>query len=628
MSTPQRLSDRYELGDIIGLGGMAEVHLARDLRLHRDVAVKVLRVDLARDPQFQLRFKREAKNAAALNHPAIVAVHDTGDAETSHGLLPYIVMEYVDGVTLRDIVRTDGPLAPRRAIEIIADVCQALNFSHQHGIVHRDVKPANVMISKTGAVKVMDFGIARALSDAGNSLTATATVIGTAQYLSPEQASGETVDARSDVYSLGCVLYELLTGDPPFIGDSPISVAYQHVRVEPTPPSRRQAGISPALDAVVLKSLAKKPDERYQSAAEMRSDLIRVHGGEAPKALGDTPPRATPTGRHAAAPPPRDPHPAADHDTQPATRQPDAPPRRSSTRRWSIVAVALLSVVAVIAAVSITVFGGGKDLRVPDVGGRTEAAAVAELRSRGFETRSQEQTDSNVPSGTVIDTSPAADAEAATGDEIVVNVSSGPPQSQIPDVENLTPEDAESRLRQAGFENLTRTADQSAPELKDRVLSTSPPAGSSTGNTTRVEIVVGSGPDSKPVPDVKRRPAEVAEDILRADGFTSPFRVTVDSPLPAGEVVDTSPSAGQVAAVDSVIQVQVSLANQFVMPDLKNQFWDEAQQRLQSMGWTGGMDRGPDVPGGDAGRARVVAQDPPAGAGVAFGGRVTLSFGS
>ena len=628
MSTPQRLSDRYELGDIIGLGGMAEVHLARDLRLHRDVAVKVLRVDLARDPQFQLRFKREAKNAAALNHPAIVAVHDTGDAQTSHGLLPYIVMEYVDGVTLRDIVRTDGPVAPRRAIEIIADVCQALNFSHQHGIIHRDVKPANIMISKTGAVKVMDFGIARALSDAGNSLTSTATVIGTAQYLSPEQAHGEPVDARSDVYSLGCVLYELLTGDPPFTGDSPIAVAYQHVRVEPTPPSQRRPGISPALDAVVLKALAKKADKRYQNAAEMRADLIRVHGGESPKAFADPQPRQTSTARHAADTQPRERDSTAVHDTQPAPRPPDEPPRRSSTRRRSIVAVALLAVLAVVAAVSITVFGGVEDQRVPDVGGRTEAAAVAELRSRGFDTRSEEQTDANVPRGTVIDTEPAADAQAGSGDEIVVNVSSGPPQLQIPDVKDLTPADAENRLRQAGFENLTRTTDQSTPEMKDRVLSTSPPAGSSTGNTTRVEIVVGGGPDSKPVLDVKRRPAEVAEEILRADGFTSPFRVGVDSPLPVGEVVDTSPPAGQLAAVDSVIQIQVSLANQFVMPDLRNQFWDEAQQRLLSMGWTGGMDRGPDVTGGDANRARVVAQDPPAGAGVAFGGKVTLSFGS
>ena len=186
MTTPQHLSDRYELGDILGFGGMSEVHLGRDLRLHRDVAVKVLRADLARDPSFYLRFRREAQNAAALNHPAIVAVYDTGEAETPNGPLPYIVMEYVDGVTLRDIVHTEGPLPQQRAIEIIADACQALNFSHQHGIVHRDIKPANIMISKSNAVKVMDFGIARAIADSSNRMTQTAAVIGTAQYLSPE----------------------------------------------------------------------------------------------------------------------------------------------------------------------------------------------------------------------------------------------------------------------------------------------------------------------------------------------------------------------------------------------------------------------------------------------------------
>src|ERR1700710_2790365 len=192
MTTPQQLSDRYEIGEILGFGGMSEVHLARDIRLHRDVAVKVLRADLARDPSFYLRFRREAQNAAALNHPAIVAVYDTGEAETAGGPLPYIVMEYVNGVTLRDIVHTDGPMTPTRAIEVIADACQALNFSHQHGIIHRDVKPANIMISSTNAVKVMHFGIARALSDSGNSVTQTAAVIGTAQYLSPEQAPRRT----------------------------------------------------------------------------------------------------------------------------------------------------------------------------------------------------------------------------------------------------------------------------------------------------------------------------------------------------------------------------------------------------------------------------------------------------
>ena len=286
MTTPQQhLSDRYELGEIIGFGGMAEVHLARDLRLHRDVAVKVLRADLARDPSFYQRFKPRGaeRRRAEPSRDRRRARHRRGRDGDRAGAL------HRHGVRRRAsrCATSCAPTArssPRRAIEIIADACQALNFSHQHGIIHRDVKPANIMISKTGAVKVMDFGIARAIADAGHSLTQTAAVIGTAQYLSPEQAHGETVDARSDVYSLGCVLYEMLTGEPPFVGDTPVAVAYQHVRKEPTPPSARHAGISPELDAVVLKALAKDPKNRYQTAADMRTDLIRVHSGEAPDA--------------------------------------------------------------------------------------------------------------------------------------------------------------------------------------------------------------------------------------------------------------------------------------------------------------------------------------------------------
>ena len=230
MTTPQVLGERYEIGGVLGRGGMAEVHRGRDLRLGREVAVKVLRSDLARDPSFQVRFRREAQAAASLNHPAIVAVYDTGEDRTTTGATPYIVMEYVEGETLRDVIRREGHLSPERAMSLAADICGALDFSHRNGIVHRDVKPGNVMITPQGTVKVMDFGIARAVSDSAATMTSTAAVIGTAQYLSPEQARGESVDARSDVYSMGCLLYELVTGAPPFSGDSPVAVAYQHVR--------------------------------------------------------------------------------------------------------------------------------------------------------------------------------------------------------------------------------------------------------------------------------------------------------------------------------------------------------------------------------------------------------------
>ncbi len=623
MTTPQHLSDRYELGEILGFGGMSEVHLARDLRLHRDVAVKVLRADLARDPSFYLRFRREAQNAAALNHPAIVAVYDTGEAETPNGPLPYIVMEYVEGVTLRDIVHNDGPMPPQRAIETIADACQALNFSHQHGIIHRDVKPANIMISKAGAVKVMDFGIARAIADAGNRVTQTAAVIGTAQYLSPEQARGEKVDARSDVYSLGCVLYEILTGEPPFVGDSPVAVAYQHVREDPIPPSERHPGISPELDAVVLKSLAKNPDNRYQTAAEMRADLIRVHSGEAPdapKVLTD----AERTSMLAATGP---------SDRTPPTEQlPAHQPnygdrdRGQSVGRW-LIAVAVLAVLTVVVTIAINMIGGNtRDVQVPDVSGQASADAVVALQNAGFKTRKQMTPDSKVPPDHVIDTQPSADTAVDAGDEITINISTGPEQREIPDVASLSYAEAVKKLTDAGFGRFRQSPSASTPELKDRVVGTLPPANQTSAITNEITIVVGTGPESRPVPDVKTQTVESAQQILTASGFTTSVPVDVDSSEPAGQVIGTNPSAGQTVALDTVVQLQVSRGNQFTMPDLRGQFWADAEPRLRALGWTGGLDKGADVRDSGQRSAAVVTQSPAAGSTVNFSATITLSF--
>ncbi|ORJ59411.1 Stk1 family PASTA domain-containing Ser/Thr kinase [Mycobacterium simiae] len=622
MTTPQHLSDRYELGDILGFGGMSEVHLARDVRLHRDVAVKVLRADLARDPSFYLRFRREAQNAAALNHPAIVAVYDTGEAETPAGPLPYIVMEYVDGVTLRDIVHNDGPLPPRRAIEIIADACQALNFSHQNGIIHRDVKPANIMISTTNAVKVMDFGIARAIADSGNSVTQTAAVIGTAQYLSPEQARGDSVDARSDVYSLGCVLYEILTGEPPFTGDSPVSVAYQHVREDPVPPSKRHEGISADLDAVVLKALAKNPDNRYQTAAEMRADLVRVHNGEAPEApkvLTDAERSSLlASGAHG----PRT-------DPLPRQRLTDVDPDRMGgpVGRW-VVAVAVLAVLTIVVVIAFNTFGGStRDVQVPDVRGQVSADAVAALQNRGFKTRTLQKPDSSIPPDHVISTDPGANASVAAGDEITINVSTGPEQREVPDVSSLSYSEAVSKLKAAGFSKFKQANSPSTPELLGKVIGTNPPANQTSAITNVVTVIVGSGPETKQVPDVAGQTVDVAQKNLTVYGFTKITQAQVDSLRPAGEVVGTNPPKGQTVPVDSIIELQVSKGNQFTMPDLTGMFWTDAEPRLRALGWTGVLDKGPDVDAGGSQSHRVVYQNPPAGSGVNRDGIITLKFG-
>src|SRR5438067_2096997 len=279
MTQPRLLGGRYELDGIVGRGGMAEVYRARDIRLDRVVAVKTLREDLARDQTFQARFRREAQSAASLNHPSVVAVYATGEDMMGGTPVPYIVMEFVDGRTLRDLLRDDRRLLPERAAEITDGVLRALDYSHRSGIVHRDIKPGNVMLTRSGEVKVMDFGIARAVSDAQATMTQTAQVIGTAQYLSPEQARGERVDARSDLYSTGCLLYELLCRRPPFTGDSPVAIAYQHVTETPVPPSRLDPEIPAWADAIVMKSMAKDPARRYQTAGEMRADIQRGLSG-------------------------------------------------------------------------------------------------------------------------------------------------------------------------------------------------------------------------------------------------------------------------------------------------------------------------------------------------------------
>lgn len=628
MTTPQHLSDRYELGEIIGFGGMSEVHMARDTRLHRDVAVKVLRADLARDPSFYLRFRREAQNAAALNHPAIVAVYDTGEAETASGPLPYIVMEYVDGVTLRDIVHTDGPIPYRRAIEIIADACQALNFSHQHGIIHRDVKPANIMISKAGAVKVMDFGIARALADAGNSVTQTAAVIGTAQYLSPEQARGEPVDARSDVYSLGCVLYEILTGEPPFIGDSPVAVAYQHVREDPVPPSQKHSGISPELDAVVLKALAKNPDNRYQSAAEMRTDLVRVHNGEAPEA-----PKvfsaAERTSLLNATPPPA---PRGD-DTDQIPRSGafvDNDRAGGSIGRWLIV-VAVLAVLTVVVTIGINMVSGNpRNVQIPDVRGQSQADAIVALQNKGFKIRTSPTSDNTVPPEKVVGTDPPANSMAAAGDEITINVSSGPPQREVPDcTTGITYSECAKKLTDAGFGKYKQANSPSTPDKKDKVLSTVPPANQSAAITNEVTIVVGSGPETALVPDLKGQTVDTANTVLQASHFPPGVVVPVDSPEPKDQIIDTDPPAGQMVPVDTVIQLRVSRGNQFVMPDVRGGFWTDVEANLRNAyGWTGQLIKGPDVQNSGQRSNAVVTQSPAAGTPLKFGDPITLSFAS
>ena len=466
------------------------MHLARDLRLDRDVAVKVLHPDLAGDASVSARFRREAQKTAGLNHRGIAAVYDTGVAETSTGSPLFIVMEYVDGPTLRDVVRDRGAMTPRRAASVIADVCDALEFSHRHGVIHRDVKPANIMLTKDGAVKVVDFGIARALADGDGGITRTGAVLGTAHYLSPEQARGGTVDARSDVYSVGCVLYEMATGQAPFSGDSPVAIVYQHVHQDPGAPSGRNGELTPAFDAVVAKAMAKNPDERYQSAADMRVDLIRLQNGDVPyaaarRAADSTSPMPVAGLRGEVAP---------DGDATGRRRRP------VSRRLMAIGAVTVLVVVAAVVALGLGKHGS-TDEALLDVRGRTVADAIAVLHDRGLSTRVEKRVHQTVPAEHVIDTNPVAGTAVAAGSEITIEASTGrgqdPPVAsllEVPDVSSLTYADAIRMLTNAGFRQFRQAAVPSTPDLTDRVLATNPPARRSAESTATITVVMGSGP--------------------------------------------------------------------------------------------------------------------------------------
>lgn len=633
MTTPRKLSSRYELGEILGFGGMSEVHLARDLRLSRDVAIKVLRADLARDPTFYLRFRREAQNAAALNHPAIVAVYDTGEAETDGGPLPYIVMEYVDGVTLRDIVRGEGPMAPRRAMEVIADVCAALDFSHRNGIVHRDIKPANIMINRAGAVKVMDFGIARAISDSSSPMTQTAAVIGTAQYLSPEQARGEQVDARSDVYSLGCVLFEILTGEPPFKGDSPVAVAYQHVREDPALPSSVNADIPRELDSVILKAMSKNPANRYQSAAEMRGDLVRVLGGQRPSApmVMNDEDRTTilgavdNSGRYAAAPTP-----------PPATAAAATPPQPDQGSRKplkiALIAIAALAVIGVVGAFLWSLGPGSKaaQVTIPDVTNQASQAAQTELQNLGFRVQTQPKANSVVADGNVISSIPVAGTRADEGTTVTLDVSTGPEQVDVPKLTGMTQSQAAQALSAVGLA-LDPTVDRapSTTDQLDKVTAQEPAAGAQVEVNGTVQVTLGSGPEQVRIPNVVGQTLEVAQPNVEGAGFKVEVE-NIDSGRPKGQVVSTEPTGGGTAARGSTVTLQVSNGNMIQMPDLSNQTVSQVLDSLRRAGWTGSSSQLVQRPEAtlEADQVgKVVSQTQPPGSEVSKTATITVGIG-
>ncbi|MBK0865328.1 Stk1 family PASTA domain-containing Ser/Thr kinase [Saccharopolyspora sp. HNM0986] len=637
MSSPRLLSNRYELGDNLGYGGMSEVHRGRDIRLGRDVAVKVLRADLARDPTFQLRFRREAQNAAALNHPAIVAVYDTGETESENGPLPYIVMEYVDGRTLRDIVKTEGPLTPRRAMEVMADASAALDFSHRHGIVHRDVKPANIMITRSGAVKVMDFGIARALADGQAAVTQTAAVIGTAQYLSPEQARGESVDARSDVYASGCVLFELLASEPPFTGDSPVAVAYQHVREDPRKPSDVNQTVPASLDAVVLKALSKNPANRYQSAAEMRADLVRVLSGQRPKApmvmseeertsMMAPPPANTEVftpGRHR----------SGDRPTGTTAVVDDDPPQGRGRRNWliALVTLACVAVFALVAWLATGIFGGPeqpKQVAVPPVQGMTMAAAREQLNSQGWHFDTSPCFSPADQVGHVMKQDPPPGAMVLKSQtRINLCEGKGPEMVQVPDIYGKGKNEAAQLLAQAGLsigldDKETPVEDSS---LVGRIVEWDN-KGSSVAKGTTINVTIGAEIPKTLLPTVVGLPYEQAKATLESAGFKVK-RQERDSDQPGNQVIDQNPSGSTQVKRNAEVTLVVSNSAQLTMPSLTGKSKEEAEAELKKLGWNGSINEQKTPTNDTSMDDKVLGSSPSAGQKISKNQSVTLQIG-
>jgi serine/threonine-protein kinase len=510
----QLLGGRYKLGEMIGTGGMADVYVAEDTRLARQVAVKVLRSDLARDPSFVARFRKEALAAAALNHPGIVAVYDSGEEPA-----PYIVMELISGHTLRELIHKGERVPLKRALEIGEGILAALEYSHQAGIVHRDIKPANIMITDHGDVKVMDFGIARALADLGATLTSTWNVVGTAQYLSPEQALGEVADLRSDIYSTGCLLYEVLTGKPPFSGETPVSIAYQHVSGVLTPPSSIVADLPAGIDTLLTVALAKNPDDRYQSAGLMLDDLFKIQSGEVV-----------------------------------TTKIAKAPISRRKALLGALGGIAAIGLLA--GGLFLTNSGPTGDSlpQLPNVVGLTQAEAEALLGD--YVVTITRAHDGRIPKDRVASQIPLATVRVQKGSGVVLTISDGPGDSVVPaDLVGMSLIDARTALAAVG---LLVTATEAVPSdaAQGTVLKVTPEPGSTITAGTGVVLQIASGEIT--VPSLIGTDALQAKTILVQAGFFVKEVEGYDSNQPIGVVIRQAPDAGTTQTIGKSVTITIN----------------------------------------------------------------------
>ena len=496
--------NRYEIGEMIGTGGMADVYIGEDQRLSRKVAVKVLRSDLARDPSFVARFRKEALAAAGLNHPGIVAVYDSGE----EGANSYIVMELVNGHTLREEISNSTPLTVDRSLEIIEGVLAALSYSHSNGIIHRDIKPGNIMLTDSGDVKVMDFGIARAMDDIGATMTSTWNVVGTAQYLSPEQATGEAADLRSDIYSVGCLLYELVAGQPPFTGDTPVAIAYQHVSSDFPLPSAINPELNENIDKIVTVALAKSPEDRYQSADLMLADIRRAMRGQ-------------------------------DVTTK---------IRRIIPRRNFLVMGGAASIFILLIAFAMNSFNStapAPSLQIPNVIGLTQSAAEELLA--GYNVNPKDRVASQLPLATT---------RAPKGSSVTLTISDGPGDTTVPTtIVGMSLEEARNELSAAGL-LITKIVPVDSNSQTGTVLKITPDAGSIIKAGSGVELEIASG--SLKVPALLDLTGIEAQTILTQAGFLVKEISAYDEAKPVGVVLAQAPAAGTTLIIGSSVAITVN----------------------------------------------------------------------
>jgi serine/threonine-protein kinase len=575
---------RYKLVCRVGSGGMADVWLAEDAQLGRRVALKLLHRRFADDEQFVERFRQEASHAAGLQHPNIVQVYDRGSWDGAY----YIAMEYVEGPTLKEIVRERGALPPGLAADVVVQILRAARYAHKHGIVHRDLKPQNVILDEEGRVKVTDFGIARA---GASEMTETGAIMGTAQYLSPEQAQGLAVDSRSDLYAIGVILWELLTGRVPFDAESAVTIALKHVSEPPVPPAELVPGVPPALDAVVLRAMAKDPADRYQSADEFIAEL---------QAARDAPLEAA-----VFAPvPPLEVLEEEDRDG----------------RRWWLWLLALLAIAGIVVALVLLLTPTKRS--VPDVVGQRSATASQILQNRGFEVNIENVVNPEVARDTVATQNPQPGTKVREGSTVTIIVSSGPGQATVPRVDGLPRGQAEKALRDAGF-RVDVTEAYSADVPAGRVISSSPPESTTADKGTAVRLTVSRGAKPVGVPGVVGKDVDEARGLLQAAGLKVTTKDDTNATQDPGTVTAQDPKAG--TKVKPGDTVTLTVAKAIDVPDLADLTEAEASQQLRAAGFAVRV-RAVDTTNPDE-KDKVVDQSPAAGEQRKRGSTVTIRVG-